>query len=222
MTCHLPNRLNRTRKHAASTKAHNSGACSPMLRSVDCKGVRANLVGCVTICGNPVSAHHNRIHLALCHECRRSRIHNEGGGQAVVDQLVRGQPGACTPTTPRTSLGAQPCSAIQQRRICHVAVSNPGKLPAPALMPGQSKLGIIIGACEGRGGQDWVFLGGQQHLGCRAASLCSTHAPGGRLHGATAQRPALSRRPPSPGSRCCSGSACALWRCWTPGLSAQP
>ena len=72
------------------TKAWKIGLRSPMLSSVDCKGIGANLVGCVAICGNPVCAHHDRIDLALRHQRCSRRVHDERGGQAIMHQLVRG------------------------------------------------------------------------------------------------------------------------------------
>lgn len=68
-----------------------------MLGSIHCKGVGANLVGCVPIGCNPVGSHNYCIHLALCHQGCSCRVHYEGGRQPIMDQLICCQPGTCTP-----------------------------------------------------------------------------------------------------------------------------
>lgn len=81
---------------AGMVRARCSGA-SPMLGCIDCQGVCANLVGCVPICCNPVSPYNHCINLALRHQRCSCRVHYERGSQPIMHQLIRSQPGSCTP-----------------------------------------------------------------------------------------------------------------------------
>ena len=196
-----------------------------MLSSVDCKGICANLVGCVAVRRNPVCAHNNCVYLALRHQRCSCRVHNERGWQAVMDQLICSQSRPCTSTHPSQLGGALTATLLPGVGTlscrCHKSLAGCVRhLHCLAMIV--VKWDPVSTACKSRSVEYDVTREGWQHLGCMAASLCSRHERGCRSRAVTARRPVLSRRPLLPGFQCCSGSAYALCCCWIPWLSARP